>query len=85
MFAIEYRCPACKPTHEGRFFKEPDAADLEAYKTAASQYKDAPKDLIPTNNPSRGRNGPGSAAGATAAMTRCLTSGNCSGFLLARI
>jgi putative DNA methylase len=28
MFAIEYYCPACKPTQLGRFFKKPDERDL---------------------------------------------------------
>ncbi|MEW6113754.1 MAG: DNA methylase [Thermodesulfobacteriota bacterium] len=50
MFAIEYYCPDCKPAHQGRFFKEPDEADLEAYKSAVSQYQEAPKDLIPRDH-----------------------------------
>lgn len=29
LFAIEYYCPACKPRHEGRFFKKPDTTDLK--------------------------------------------------------
>ena len=34
MWAIEYHCEACKPTHEGRFFKRPDADDHERYEQA---------------------------------------------------
>jgi len=26
LFALEYHCPSCRPTHSGRFFKRPDAA-----------------------------------------------------------
>ena len=28
LFAIEYHCQACKPTHTGRFFKKPDTQDI---------------------------------------------------------
>ncbi|MEX0641699.1 MAG: hypothetical protein WD468_03310 [Pirellulales bacterium] len=31
MFAIEYHCTHCKPTHKGRFFKRPDATDVSRY------------------------------------------------------
>ncbi len=31
MWAIEYHCPACKPNHQGRFFKTPDKKDLGKY------------------------------------------------------
>lgn len=34
MFALEYHCRACKPTHKGRFFKRPDTDDLERYAQA---------------------------------------------------
>lgn len=36
MFAIEYHCRRCKPTHQGRFFKKPDDSDLANYAKAAS-------------------------------------------------
>jgi adenine-specific DNA methylase len=36
MFALEYHCEPCKPTHEGRFFKRPDAADLARFERAAT-------------------------------------------------
>lgn len=29
LFAIEYHCPDCRPSHKGRFFKKPDEGDLE--------------------------------------------------------
>ena len=28
LFAMEYHCPKCKPSHTGRFFKAPDEIDL---------------------------------------------------------
>ena len=34
MWAIEYHCEMCKPTHKGRFFKRPDADDHERYEQA---------------------------------------------------
>ena len=53
LFAVEYHCPACKPRHQGRFFKIPDAEDLakaaEAEKRLAAlspQY--IPDDAIPS-------------------------------------
>ncbi|MBU2053640.1 MAG: DNA methylase [Proteobacteria bacterium] len=36
MFAIEYHCRRCKPTHQGRFFKRPDKNDLLHYDKASS-------------------------------------------------
>ena len=37
MWAMEYHCQKCKPTHKGRFFKSPDADDLERYEQARLQ------------------------------------------------
>ena len=34
MWAMEYHCKECKPTHKGRFFKPPDADDLDRYEQA---------------------------------------------------
>lgn len=34
MWAIEYHCPRCKPTHTGRFFKTPSPRDQERVETA---------------------------------------------------
>lgn len=39
MFAIEYYCPICKPSHEGRFFKKPGEQDLRNYEDACSKLK----------------------------------------------
>jgi putative DNA methylase len=37
MFALEYHCDSCKPTHEGRFFKRPDAEDLARFDRSAAR------------------------------------------------
>jgi adenine-specific DNA methylase len=37
MWAIEYQCPECKPSHEGRFFKRPDGQDLARFRAAATR------------------------------------------------
>ena len=37
MWALEYHCDTCKPTHAGRFFKRPDVIDLARYEQAASR------------------------------------------------
>ena len=34
MWAMEYHCQECKPTHRGRFFKSPDADDLDRFEQA---------------------------------------------------
>lgn len=52
MFAIEYHCPRCKPGHEGRFFKKPDADDLSKYAEAVQNWhrmraSHVPDDKIP--------------------------------------
>ena len=52
MVAIEYYCPACKPTRKGRFFKKPDAADLSKYQAAERTWagtvpRFVPEDEIP--------------------------------------
>ncbi len=39
MFAIEYHCPSCKRRQEGRFFKNPDRADLSKYAEAERTYR----------------------------------------------
>ena len=54
MYAIEYFCPACNAHHRGRYFKAPDARDLEQY-TRATELLSAqpqlaaliPDDVIP--------------------------------------
>lgn len=52
MWAIEYHCRECKPTHRGRFFKRPDADDLCKYEQARLQLNQEsglpiPSDAIP--------------------------------------
>lgn len=52
LIAIEYHCPACRPTHAGRFFKKPDENDLTNCDTAAVRLrkvgpKHVPDDSIP--------------------------------------
>jgi adenine-specific DNA methylase len=47
MWALEYHCEHCKPTHRGRFFKAPGAADLELYESARSKLEATPALVIP--------------------------------------
>lgn len=54
MWAIEYHCERCKPTHKGRFLKQPDAEDLSLFQRAEGRMADT-KDLpIPENEIPRG-------------------------------
>jgi len=55
LFAIEYYCPACKPSHQGRFFKKPDEQDLEKIREASARWKKTrprfvPGDSIPSGD-----------------------------------
>jgi putative DNA methylase len=55
LVAIEYHCPLCKPGHQGRFFKEPDAQDRAkvadaAERLAAMELDFVPDDLIPSGD-----------------------------------
>jgi len=47
LFAIEYHCPNCKPAHQGRFFKAPDAADLRGLAEVERRFQKSPQDHIP--------------------------------------
>lgn len=38
LFAIEYYCPACRDTHQGRFFKQPDDDDLAKVAEACDRW-----------------------------------------------
>ena len=55
LFAIEYHCQACRPTHAGRFFKKPDSQDINRI-TEAEQRRTAmrpryiPDDEIPSGD-----------------------------------
>jgi len=59
LFALEYHCWECKGEHRGRFFKRPDAADLERYGRAERLLGQAsavdrfvPDDAIPPGDES---------------------------------
>jgi adenine-specific DNA methylase len=52
MWAIEYHCEHCKPSHTGRFFKKPDRQDLIRFTQAAKLLRESidlpiPDDEIP--------------------------------------
>ncbi|MGB9498925.1 MAG: DUF1156 domain-containing protein [Dissulfuribacterales bacterium] len=55
LFAIEYHCPVCKPTHKGRFFKKPDSQDSERAREAEERWRAmrpryVPDDEIPSGD-----------------------------------
>ncbi|MBI4766941.1 MAG: DUF1156 domain-containing protein [Deltaproteobacteria bacterium] len=55
LFALEYYCPSCREGHAGRFFKAPDAGDLEKAKKAErrwakTQARYVPDDEIPSGD-----------------------------------
>ena len=54
MWAIEYHCEFCKPTHKGRFFKRPDAEDLDRYDQARLRLQESPGLPIPDDEIPRG-------------------------------
>jgi putative DNA methylase len=43
LFALEYHCPSCKLTHQGRFFKAPDEVDLARFAEAKANLQTLPK------------------------------------------
>jgi adenine-specific DNA methylase len=47
MYATEYHCKKCKPTHEGRFFKKPSRTDLAKYAEAASRLSGMKTAYVP--------------------------------------
>jgi len=47
MYAIEYHCPHCKPMHQGRFFKAPDATDLAKMQEAERRLASSMQHFIP--------------------------------------
>ena len=49
LFAIEYHCPECKPTHKGRFFKAPDAEDLARVSQAEARWEDLDPRFVPND------------------------------------
>ena len=54
MWAIEYHCASCKPAHKGRFFKRPDADDLDRYDQARLRLQESPGLPIPDDEIPRG-------------------------------
>ncbi len=57
MFAIEYHCLKCRPSHKGRFFKTPDSEDLQRYadaegRIAGMTLSHVPSDEIPPGDES---------------------------------
>ncbi len=55
LFAMEYHCPVCKPSHEGRFFKKPDGQDLLRVKETTERWsrmrpKYVPEAAIPSGD-----------------------------------
>ena len=54
MCAMEYHCKECKPTHKGRFFKRPDADDLDRYEQARLQLLETSELPIPDDEIPRG-------------------------------
>lgn len=55
LWAVEYHCAACKPLQEGRFFKKPDADDLDRFLAARRRLEESvdlpiPDDEIPTGD-----------------------------------
>jgi len=47
MYAIEYYCEVCKPSHKGRFFKKPDEADLSKYQESVARLGDMRARFVP--------------------------------------
>ena len=54
MWAMEYHCKECKPTHKGRFFKRPDADDLDRYEQARLRLLETSGLPIPDDEIPRG-------------------------------
>lgn len=48
LFALEYYCSACE-SHKGRFFKEPDSADLARLDQAEARLRASPQQHIPAD------------------------------------
>lgn len=48
LFAMEYHCSKCKPSHLGRFFKNPDADDLSKINDAKYRFSQLHPQYIPS-------------------------------------
>jgi adenine-specific DNA methylase len=47
MWALEYHCSECKPSHRGRLFKSPDSEDLAKFSQAAQRFNGEKAPLVP--------------------------------------
>ena len=47
LFAMEYHCAACKPSHTGRFFKKPDKQDFERAAEAEKSWENIQPEYVP--------------------------------------
>lgn len=47
MVVIEYHCPACKSSHQSRFFKKPDREDFLKYEKASEAWKSLLPQFVP--------------------------------------
>ena len=81
LFAIEYFNPAPQGRHEGRFFKKPDAKDLEkvrsgrpALAVADARIRARTRRSCPATRPTA------CTAGVTGTTASCSTSASCSGW-----
>jgi adenine-specific DNA methylase len=54
LFAIEYACTACRNEHIGRYFKKPDAEDLDRYAQAEIRLRRLRTRFIPDDEIPRG-------------------------------
>ena len=54
LFAIEYHCQNCKPTHKGRFFKKPDSQDMELIREAEERWSKMGPRYVPDDEIPRG-------------------------------
>lgn len=55
LYAIEYHCSECKPSHRGRFFKKPDSRDMDHINAVENRWsqlhpKYIPEDMIPSGD-----------------------------------
>ncbi len=47
LFALEYHCLRCKPTHTGRFFKKPDTQDLARLQEVETRWTGMRPEFVP--------------------------------------
>ena len=54
LFALEYHCSSCRALHKGRYFKSPDATDLDRVKQAARTLTKMRLRLVPDDQIPKG-------------------------------